>query len=106
MHKPQLCVLMQVEEAVTSYHRLEVATTLESSENKLRLQGPRRAAIAQLAAVLKLRIQVGELLSLCVGWTMWGLTLTLQPTSPLGSQSLAATPADSPACCKAIQQSV
>lgn len=46
-----------------SYHRLEVATSLEGSENKLRLQGPRRAAIAQLAAVLKLRIQVGAQLS-------------------------------------------
>jgi hypothetical protein len=48
----------QVEEAVSSYHRLQVATSLEGSENKLGLQGPRRAAIAQLAAVLKLRIQV------------------------------------------------
>jgi hypothetical protein len=54
----------QVEEAVGCYHRLQVATSLEGGENKLGLQGPRRAAIAQLGEVLKLRIQVCSHLAL------------------------------------------
>lgn len=49
---------VQVEEAVGCYHRLQVATSLEGGENKLGLPGPRRAAIAQLGAALKLRVQV------------------------------------------------
>lgn len=40
------------------YQRLQVAASLESSENRLHLQGPRRAAISQLATALSLRIQV------------------------------------------------
>lgn len=40
------------------YQRLQVAASLESSENKLHLQGQRRAAISQLATALSLRIQV------------------------------------------------
>lgn len=48
----------QVEEAVSCYNRLQVAALLESNENKLGLAGTRRAAISQLAAALKLRIQV------------------------------------------------
>jgi hypothetical protein len=48
----------QVEEAVSCYSRLQVAALLESNENKLGLAGTRRAAISQLAAALKLRIQV------------------------------------------------
>jgi hypothetical protein len=47
-----------VEEAVSCYNRLQVAALLESNENKLGLAGARRAAISQLAAALKLRIQV------------------------------------------------
>lgn len=51
-------VHLQVEEAVECYHRLQVATALESTENQLGLSGPRRAAIAQAAAALQLRMQV------------------------------------------------
>lgn len=54
-----LCVHhAQVEEAISCYQRLHLATALESKENKLGLHGARRAAIAQLAAALNCRIQV------------------------------------------------
>lgn len=49
-----------MEEALSCYKRLQVATALEGTENKLGLQGKRRAAIVQLSSALRLRIQVGQ----------------------------------------------
>lgn len=89
-----VCVSLQVEEAVSSYHRLEVATSLESSENKLALQGPRRAAIAQLAAVLKLRIQV-RAAQLSAVLQPFSCLLCLPACTALATQA-AALQADSP----------